>query len=73
MHQKPSRCRAPPGPAGELERSPDPLAVLGGGMGPQGVGEGGIGKEEKGSRGGEAGEWKQGRGRREKRRGWKGR
>jgi len=34
MHQKPSGGWALPGPAEELKRSPDPLAVLGG-WGPQ--------------------------------------
>jgi len=55
MHQKPSAGRAPPGPAGELERSPRPLAVLGGGMGTLEGGEGGKGKEGEGKGGREEG------------------
>ena len=44
MHQKPSGGRAPPGPAGELERSPD-LAVLGVGWDPRRGGRGSEGEE----------------------------
>jgi len=56
MHQKPSGGRAPPGPTGELERSPRPPSRIRGlgskeGMGREEMGREGTGRERMGKEG----------------------
>ena len=60
-HQKTFGGRALPGPAGELKRSPDPLAAKKGGTG---RGRGGQGVGERGKGQGQGKVWGKGRGER---------
>jgi len=61
MHQKAFGGRAPPGPAGELKRSPKPLAVIWEptSKGMERGGEGGRGRGKGMGREGKRGKWEE--------------